>query len=199
MPIGRVCKASRSLEPGWKDLMTNTNDRNERNRLLIEEFGNNEGKVSGSFAERPLLLLSTTGAKTGQQRINPLMYLPDGDRWLVFASKGGAPTIPDWFHNLVAHPIVTVEVGTEAFEADATVITGEERDRLYAQQAQLYSMFAEYEQRTNPQDSGCSPHSQAVRPERPADGWPLCNRQQHFGWIGGTHDIRRDDRGDSPD
>ena len=127
--------------------MTNTNDRNERNRLLIEEFRNNEGKVSGSFAERPLLLLSTTGAKTGQQRINPLMYLPDGDRWLVFASKGGAPTSPDWFHNLVAHPIVTVEVGTEAFEADATVITGEERDRLYAQQAQLYPMFAEYEQR----------------------------------------------------
>ncbi len=128
--------------------MTNTNDRNERNRLLIEEFRSNEGKVSGGFAERPLLLLSTTGAKTRQQRTNPLMYLPDGDRWLVFASKGGAPTSPDWFHNLVANPTVTVEVGTEAFEADATVVTGEERDRLYAQQTQLYPMFAEYEQRT---------------------------------------------------
>ncbi len=128
--------------------MTNTNERNERNRLLIKEFRSNEGKTSGGFAERPLLLLSTVGAKTGHQRTHPLMYLPDNDCWIVFASKGGGPTSPDWFHNLVANPTVTVEVGTETFEADATVVTGEERDRLYAKQAQLYSVFADYQQRT---------------------------------------------------
>ena len=125
--------------------MTNWNDRN---RLIIEEFRSNQGKVGGRFAGAPLLLLTTSGAKTGQLRINPLMYLPDGDRWIVFATKGGAPSSPDWFHNLVANPDVKVEVGTEIFEAIATVPTGGERDRLYARQAELYPLFAEYEQRT---------------------------------------------------
>ena len=121
---------------------------NEGNRLIIEEFRSNKGVVGGHFAGAPLLLLTTSGAKTGQPRINPVMYLPDGDRWIVIASKGGAPSSPDWYHNLVANPNVTGEVGTESFEAIATVPTGGERDRLYARQAELYPGFAEYEQRT---------------------------------------------------
>jgi deazaflavin-dependent oxidoreductase (nitroreductase family) len=121
---------------------------NDRNRLIIEEFRANKGNVGGGFAGRPLLLLTTQGRKTGETRINPLMHLPDGDRWIVFASKGGAPKSPDWYHNLVANPLVTLEIGTETFEAEATEVTGEERDLLYARQAQLYPVFAEYETKT---------------------------------------------------
>jgi len=123
-------------------------DMNDWNRQLIEEFRANGGKVGGMWEGRPLLLLTTTGAKSGQRRTNPTMYLRDGDRLLVFASKAGAPTSPDWYHNLVAHPEVTVEVGNETYPAIATVITGEERDRLYAKQAQLYPQFADYQART---------------------------------------------------
>ena len=126
--------------------MTSASERNEMNRAVIEQFRSNGGNVDG----RPLLLLSTTGAKTGQKRVTPLMYLQDGGRWVVFASKGGAPTNPDWYHNLLANPAATVEVGTETFEADSTVLAGEERDRMYARLAQLYPMFAEYEQRAAP-------------------------------------------------
>ena len=122
---------------------------NERNRKIIEEFRSNQGKVGGDFAGATLLLLSTSGAKTAQPRTNPLMYLPDGDRLIVFASKGGAPAHPDWFRNLVANPMVTVEVGTETFEAEAAVVTGEERDRLYARQAELRPQFAEYARNTS--------------------------------------------------
>ena len=126
--------------------MTN---RNDRNRTIIEEFRSNRGLVGGNFEGRPVLLLSTTGAKTGLPRLNPLMYMADGHRWLVFASKGGNPKNPDWYHNLVAHPAVTVEVGTETVEARAEVITGDERDRLYAKQAGLYPQFGEYQRRTS--------------------------------------------------
>lgn len=119
------------------------------NKKIIEEFRANEGKVGGQFAGAPLLLLTTVGAKSGQRRTNPVMYLPDGDRLLVFASKGGAPTSPDWYHNLVAHPRVTVEVGPEKFEADTEVLKGEERDRVYAEQAKRYPGFAEYQQSTS--------------------------------------------------
>ncbi len=122
--------------------------RNERNRTIIDEFRSNGGMVGGRFEGRPVLLLSTTGAKTGLRRLNPLMYLADGDRWLVFASKGGGPKNPDWYHNLVADPAVTIEVGTETIAARAEVITGEERDRLYAQQAERYPQFAAYQERT---------------------------------------------------
>ena len=122
--------------------------RNERNLNVIGEFRSNGGKVGGTFAGAPLLLLSTKGAKTGKRRTNPLMYLPDGDGWAVFASKGGAPTNPDWFHNLVANPVVTLEVGAEIFEADADVVSGPERDRLYARQAELYPQFGEYQRKT---------------------------------------------------
>jgi len=123
-------------------------DRQDWNRSTIEEFRANGGKVGGMWEGRPLLLLTTTGAKSGQRHTNPVMYLRDGNRLLVFASKGGAPTNPDWFHNLLAHPQVTVEVGSEVYEAAATILSGEERDRLYARQAQLYPQFADYQART---------------------------------------------------
>jgi len=118
------------------------------NRQVIDEFHANGGKVGGPFEGAPLLLLTTTGAKSGKKFTTPLMYMPDGDRMLIFASKGGAPTNPDWYHNLVAHPEATVEVGTETFDVTATVVTGEERDRLYAEQARRYPGFAEYQEKT---------------------------------------------------
>ncbi len=122
-------------------------DRNDWNRQTIEAFRANGGKVGGVWEGRPLLLLTTTGAKSGQRRTTPVMYLPDGDRLLVFATKAGAPTNPAWYHNLLAHPEVTVEVGTETYEATATSLTGDERDRLYAKQASLYPQFGEYQAR----------------------------------------------------
>jgi len=124
-------------------------DMSDWNRQTIEAFRSNGGKVGGMWEGRPLLLLTTTGAKSGQRRTTPTMYLRDGDRLLVFASKGGAPTHPDWYHNLVAHPQVTVEVGSETYEATATVLKGEERDRLYARQAELYPQFGEYQTKTD--------------------------------------------------
>jgi deazaflavin-dependent oxidoreductase (nitroreductase family) len=118
------------------------------NNKLMEEFRANGGKVTGQFEGAPLLLLTTTGAKSGRPYTTPVMYLPDGDLVVVFASKGGAPTNPDWYHNLLANPHVTVEVGTDSYEADAKVLTGEERDRLYARQAEAYPGFAEYQEKT---------------------------------------------------
>ena len=124
-------------------------DGNDWNRQTIEEFRANKGKVGGMWEGRPLLLLTTTGAKSGQKRTTPTMYLRDGDRLLIFASKGGAPTNPAWCHNLLAHPQVTVEVGDEKFEATATILKGEERDRFYARQAELYPQFGEYQTKTS--------------------------------------------------
>ena len=125
--------------------MTSPSDMNP---AIIEEFRGNEGKLGGFFADAPVLLLSTIGARSGQRRTTPMMYLADGDRWIVFASKGGAPTNPDWFHNLRANPGVTLEVGTESFEANAEVVEGDERDRLYARQVELFPGFGEYERKT---------------------------------------------------
>ena len=118
------------------------------NAGVIEEFRANSGKLGGRFEGAPVLLLSTIGARSGKQRTNPLMFLADGDRWVVFASKGGAPTNPDWFHNLRANPNVTVELGSETLEAEAEIVEGPERDRLYARQAELYPGFGQYEHRT---------------------------------------------------
>lgn len=120
-------------------------DWNAFNDPIIEEFRANEGRVGGMFEGAPMVLLTTTGAKTGAARVTPLMYLPRGERMMVFASKGGAPTNPDWYHNLVAHPDVTIEVGSETFPATATVVSREERDQAYAEQAERYPQFAEYE------------------------------------------------------
>ena len=121
---------------------------NDRNAPIIEEFRANAGKVGGPFERVPLLLLHTTGARTGLPRTNPLAFLDDGDRFVVIASKGGAPSNPDWFHNLVAHPNVTVEVGTQTIPARAVVVTGPQRDELYARQAERLPAFADYERRT---------------------------------------------------
>ena len=118
------------------------------NSAVITEFREHDGKVGGPFEGAPVLLLTTRGAKTGKTRVNPVMYLADGDRILVFASKGGAPTNPDWYYNLIANPDVTVEVGTETFQAKATVVTGKERDAIYAEQATLYPQFGDYEEKT---------------------------------------------------
>src|SRR5579859_4736135 len=119
-------------------------DRNDWNRQTIEAFRANGGKVGGMWEGRPLLLLTTTGAKSGQRHTTPTMYLADGDRLLIFASKGGAPTNPAWYHNLLAHPVVTVEVGSETYEATARVLSGEERDHFYAIQSERFPHFAKY-------------------------------------------------------
>ena len=121
---------------------------NDWNRAIVDEFRANGGQVGGNFAGAPLLLLTSTGAKSGQLRTSPVMYLAEGDRLYVFASKAGAPTNPDWYHNLVANPTATVEVGTDRYEVKATVLSGAERDRLFAEQAERYPGFEEYEQKT---------------------------------------------------
>jgi deazaflavin-dependent oxidoreductase (nitroreductase family) len=119
------------------------------NRKIIEEFRGHDGRVGGQFEGAPLLILHTLGAKTGAARENPMMYLDlDGHRY-VFASKGGADTNPDWYRNLVAHPDVRVEVGTDTQPSTATVVTGAERDRIYAEQARRYPGFAEYQEKTS--------------------------------------------------
>ncbi len=124
-------------------------DVQDWNSKIIEEFRANEGKVGGQFAGAPILLLHTTGAKTGRERVNPMMYLDlDGHRY-VFASKAGADTNPDWYWNLVAHTDVTVEVGTDTYEVSAKPVTGDNRDRVYSEQARRYPGFAEYEQKTS--------------------------------------------------
>ena len=121
---------------------------NDRNKNIIEEFRENDGKVGGNFAGRTLLLLHTTGAKSGQERINPVAYVKDGDRFVIIASKGGAPTNPAWYYNIVANPRVTVEVGTEQFQAQATIAKEPERRRLYDKMVAMMPGFADYERKT---------------------------------------------------
>ena len=121
---------------------------NDWNQAVIAEFRANGGKVGGQFEGAPLLLLTTTGARTGRRLTSPLLYNTEGDRLLIFASKGGAPTNPAWYHNLVANPRVTLEVGRETFDATATILQGEERDRLFARHAAQYPGFAEYQANT---------------------------------------------------
>jgi len=123
-------------------------EANERNKKIIEEFRANGGKVGGPFAGRTLLLLHTKGAKSGQERINPVACIADGDRLVVIASKGGAPTHPDWYRNVVANPLVTVEVGTEKFQVHATIAEEPERTRLYDRMVDVMPGFAEYRSKT---------------------------------------------------
>src|SRR5690349_21753448 len=119
------------------------------NKAIIDEFRNNAGKVGGYFAGANMLLLHTVGARSGQPRTNPVVYVLDGDRLVVIASKSGADSNPDWYYNLLANPNVTVEVGTEKFQARATAVTEEpERSRLYAKMVEHRPSFAEYEQKT---------------------------------------------------
>ncbi|SRR6266550_2729368 len=115
-------------------------DIKEHNRRLMAEFRANKG-----VGDRHLLLLTTTGAKTGLRRTTPMMYVPDGDRLLVIASNAGAPRHPDWFHNLVANPEVMVEVGADRYDATAVVTDGAERDRLFAGIAERYPFFADHQ------------------------------------------------------
>ena len=117
-------------------------------RGIIEEFRANSGKVGGRFEGAPMVLLTTKGAKSGEPSTTPLVCLPDGGRVLVFASKGGAPKHPGWYHNLVANPTVTVEIGTDKYEGTATVVTGDERARLYAKQVERFPAFGDYEKKT---------------------------------------------------
>ena len=123
-------------------------DFNEQNKAIIQEFRANGGKVGGYFTNMPLLLLHTTGAKSGQPRINPLAYVKDDDRYVVVASKGGAPSNPDWYYNVVATPEVTVEVGTKQFDATAKAAGEPERTNLFAKMVAKNPGFAEYEANT---------------------------------------------------
>ena len=118
---------------------------NERNAAVIEEFRTYGGQVQGRAS---LILLTTRGAKTGQPRIAPLMLVENGDRILAVASKGGYPSHPDWYLNLLAHPEVTVEVGTEKFETTARILTGEEREHAFARAAEVFPPYADYQQKT---------------------------------------------------
>ena len=124
-------------------------DYHSFNQNLIEEFRANNGQVTGPFAGAPLMLLTTTGAKSGKQRTTPLVHTRAGDNLVVIASKGGAPTNPDWYYNLVANPIATVELPNETFTVRAREATGDERDRLYAAQAEVMPNFAEYQKNTS--------------------------------------------------
>jgi deazaflavin-dependent oxidoreductase (nitroreductase family) len=121
------------------------------NRKIIEEFRANGGQVGGQFAGAPLLLLHTEGAKSGQERVNPMMYRAVGDSFAVFASKGGAPTNPDWYHNLRANPRVRAEIGTSTVELTARVAGDDERDPIWSAQKQDYPGFAGYERNTDRQ------------------------------------------------
>ncbi len=118
------------------------------NQAIINEFRANSGKVGGAFAGRTLLLLHTIGAKSGQERINPVAYVKDGDRFVIIASKGGAPTHPDWYYNVLAHPLVTVETGTERFQARAEITSEPERTRLYDKMVEMMPGFDEYRRKT---------------------------------------------------
>jgi len=119
------------------------------NAQIIEEFRANHGKVGGNFEGAPLLLLRSVGAKSGQERVSPMMYLADGDRYLVFASKAGAPDNPDWYHNLKANPDATIEVGDDTLDVHAEELPRAERDQKYAEQAALFPGFADYEKKTD--------------------------------------------------
>lgn len=123
-------------------------NQNDRNTAIIKEFRANAGKVGGPFLGKTLLILHTIGAKNGQEHINPAAYITNGDRFVIIASKGGAPTNPDWYYNLVAHPQVTVEVGTEQFTARAALATEPERTRLYDKMVEMMPGFADYQKKT---------------------------------------------------
>jgi deazaflavin-dependent oxidoreductase (nitroreductase family) len=119
------------------------------NDKIIEEFRANGGKVGGQFEGAPVLLLHTIGAKTGQARVNPMMYQSVADGYAVFASKAGAPTNPDWYHNLLAHPQVKAEIGTSTVELRARVADGAEREQIWTAQKAAYPGFADYERKTS--------------------------------------------------
>ncbi|WP_067884558.1 nitroreductase family deazaflavin-dependent oxidoreductase [Nocardia vaccinii] len=128
--------------------MTEVIDFDEMNRKVIDEFRSTGGKGSGIFADVPLILVHHAGAKSGIERIAPLVYFGEGERLFIFASKGGSDENPAWYHNLVANPETTVEVGTQTFPVVAKVLSGAERDEIYAKQSAVQPQFAEYQSKT---------------------------------------------------
>jgi len=123
-------------------------DATDFNAHTIAEFRANHGQVGGNFAGAPMLLLHTVGARSGAPRVNPVMYMADGDRYLVFATKAGSDSNPDWYYNLLAHPEIQIEVGDETLTVQAVELHGAERDADYAEQARRYPGFAAYERQT---------------------------------------------------
>ena len=123
-------------------------DMKEFNKTTIDEFRANGGVVGGQFAGIPLLLLTTTGAKTGLIRVNPLAYMNHGDRHIIIASYAGAPTNPPWYYNLLSNPEVSVEMGSERFTARADVLDEPERTELYAKMVEIIPVFSEYQSKT---------------------------------------------------
>jgi deazaflavin-dependent oxidoreductase (nitroreductase family) len=129
--------------------MTTKNSWQERNDPIIKAYRANNGRLDDQGRGRSLLLLTTTGARSGQPRVAPLAFTRSGENYVVIASKGGSPTHPDWYHNLVSNPTVTVEVGGETFQARARVADGDEHDTLFDRQAREMPNFAEYQQKTS--------------------------------------------------
>jgi deazaflavin-dependent oxidoreductase (nitroreductase family) len=124
-------------------------DANDWNSKIIAEFRGNDGRVGGQFQGAPLVLVHHKGQRSGRDYVSPMMYLPgENDRIYVFASKGGAPTNPDWYHNLTAAGSATVEVGTDTYPVTVTELAGAERDSIFAEQARRYPGFAEYAEKT---------------------------------------------------
>ena len=121
----------------------------ERNAKVIKEFRANDGKVGGWFTDKPMLILHTTGARSGVEHLSPLVYREEEDRTFIFASKGGSHSHPDWYHNLTATPAVTVEIGSDTSPATAVEIVGDERDAIYARQAAAINNFATYQAGTD--------------------------------------------------
>jgi len=121
------------------------------NDKIIEEFRSNGGRVGGNFEGAPLLLLHSTGAKSGRERVSPMMYRKVGDAWAVFASKAGADSNPDWYYNLLANPRARIEVGTQTFDVTARNTSDEEREPIWSAQKADYTGFAGYEQKTTRQ------------------------------------------------
>ena len=128
--------------------MTTAEDFADWNRAVVEEFRANGGRVGGQFGGSDMILIHHVGARTGQTRVNPLVFFPDGDRMIIMASKGGAPTHPAWYHNLKANPKITVEVGTETFPVEVTELVGDERDALWARIVERMPGFGDYQRNT---------------------------------------------------
>src|SRR2546429_856999 len=143
--VGRCGRKTSSTTGG------NMSELHDFNQRVIREFRANQGKVGGQLANMPVLLLTMTGARSGRTLTTPLVYTTDGDRLVVIASFAGAPTHPAWYHNAIAHPEATVEVGSERFRVKATVTSGEERQRLFNCQAAQMPLFVQYQQKTRRQ------------------------------------------------
>jgi deazaflavin-dependent oxidoreductase (nitroreductase family) len=121
----------------------------EFNKKIVDEFRNSGGKVGGQFAGAPMIIITHTGAKSGKTYTTPLVFSKDGDKCVIIASYAGAPKNPSWYHNLVTHPEITVEIGAEKFKAKATEVKGAERDRLFAEQAKMMPQFNDYAKKTS--------------------------------------------------